>query len=62
MIELDGAVHLDFAQQNYDLDRTEILESLGLKVIRFENKLVFDNLSEVLEEIINHFKTTSSSE
>jgi len=62
IVELDGAVHLDFAQQNYDLKRTEILENLGLKVIRFENRLVFENLSEVLEEIINHFKTTSSSE
>lgn len=62
IVKLDGAVHLDFAQQNYDLKRTEILENLGLKVIRFENRLVFENLSEVLEEIINHFKTTSSSE
>ena len=62
IIELDGAVHLNFAQQNYDFERTEILENLGLKVIRFENRLVFEDLSEVLEEIINHFKTTSSSE
>ncbi|WP_347923407.1 endonuclease domain-containing protein [Pontimicrobium sp. SW4] len=62
IVELDGAVHLDFAQQNYDLERTDILENLGLKVIRFENRLIFENLSEVLEEIICHFKTTSSSE
>ncbi|TJY38178.1 endonuclease domain-containing protein [Pontimicrobium aquaticum] len=62
IVELDGAVHLDFAQQNYDLERTEILENLGLKVIRFENRLIFEHLSEVLEEIICHFKTTSSSE
>lgn len=60
VIELDGAVHLDFAQQNYDLERTEILENLGLKVIRFENRLVFENLPEVLEEVISHFKTISS--
>ncbi len=62
IVELDGAVHLDFAQQNYDLERTEILENLGLKVIRFENKMIFEKLPEVLEEIINHFKTTSSYE
>ena len=62
IVELDGTVHLDFGQQNYDLERTEILDNLGLKVIRFENRLVFEHLSEVLEEIICHLKTTSSSE
>lgn len=62
IIELDGAVHLDFAQQNYDAGRTEIIEKLGFNILRFENKLIFENLPYVLEEIINHFKTTSSSE
>lgn len=55
IIELDGAVHLDFAQQNYDNERTEILQELGFTIIRFENKLVFENLPWVLEEISNHF-------
>tara|TARA_R110002050_G_scaffold157464_1_gene286074 strand:+ start:26966 stop:27325 length:360 start_codon:yes stop_codon:yes gene_type:complete len=56
IVELDGAIHLDFAQQNYDYERTLILEALGFKVIRFENKLVFENLPEVLNEIENNFK------
>ena len=56
IIELDGAYHLDFAQQNYDLERTERLEFLGFKVIRFENKLVFEDIEFVLEEISSHFK------
>ncbi len=56
IIELDGAYHLDFAQQNYDYERTQILENLGFKVIRFENKLVFENLTEVLEEISSYFR------
>lgn len=56
IVELDGAVHLDFAQQNYDHERTQILEGLDFKVIRFENKLIFENLPEVLENIASHFK------
>ena len=56
IIELDGAYHLDFAQQNYDLVRTNRLESLGFKLIRFENKLVFEDLEFVLDEISSHFK------
>lgn len=55
IIELDGSYHLDFAQQNYDLERTTRLESLGFKRVRFENKLIFENLSFVLEEIASHF-------
>lgn len=56
IIELDGAVHLDFAQQNYDNERTQILQDLGFKILRFENKMIFENLSEVLEEISSAFK------
>ncbi|RZN83630.1 MAG: DUF559 domain-containing protein [Winogradskyella sp.] len=56
IIELDGAVHLDFAQQNYDNERTLRLKELGFTVIRFENKAVFEYLDMVLEEIKQHFK------
>ncbi|WP_341215301.1 DUF559 domain-containing protein [uncultured Wocania sp.] len=56
IIELDGAIHLDFAQQNYDYERTQNLENLGFKVLRFENKLIFENITNVLEEISCHFK------
>ncbi|WP_248724323.1 endonuclease domain-containing protein [Seonamhaeicola sp. ML3] len=56
IIELDGAVHLDFAQQNYDLERTRRLEYLGFKVIRFENKMIFEDLAFVLQEISHSFR------
>ncbi|WP_445732245.1 endonuclease domain-containing protein [Mariniflexile sp.] len=56
IVELDGAYHLDFAQQNYDYERTLVLESLGFKIVRFENKLVFENLAGVLEEIRKCFR------
>ena len=56
IVELDGAVHLDFAQQNYDEERIKKLEALGFKVIRFENKLIFERLDDVLDEICSNFK------
>ncbi len=56
IVELDGAVHLDFAQQNYDEERTQNLEKLGFTVIRFENKLVFEDKERVLNEISSYFK------
>ena len=35
----------------YEADRTKYLESCGIRVKRFENKVVFDNLEAVLETI-----------
>ena len=56
IVELDGAVHLDFAIQNKDYERQQQLEALGFKVLRFENKEVFENLDIVLNEIKENFK------
>ncbi|GLU43883.1 endonuclease domain-containing protein [Allomuricauda sp. NBRC 101325] len=55
VIELDGAVHNTPQAQEYDAKRTKILNELGYTVIRFENKMVFENLESVLSEIASHF-------
>lgn len=55
IIELDGEVHFDEEAKKYDAERTKYLESLGLKVIRFENQEVIYNLDKVLKEISKHF-------
>ncbi len=49
VIEVDGESHN--RQQEYDALRTEFLESLGLRVIRFKNEDVYQNLDGVLEMI-----------
>ena len=54
IIELDGEIHNNISQQNYDFERTKKLEALGFKVIRYENKQVFENLEQVLEDINTH--------
>ncbi|WP_299312387.1 endonuclease domain-containing protein [uncultured Aquimarina sp.] len=45
IIELDGEIHNKPEVHDNDQKRTEYLESLGFIVIRFENKMVFDNLT-----------------
>ena len=52
-IEIDGESHLDPEQQKYDATRTEFLEDLGYKVIRFTNNDVRYTLDAVATEIIN---------
>ena len=54
IIELDGQGHNSYAQADYDNERDAYLNNLGLTVLRFENKLVFDHPEYVLEEIKKH--------
>jgi len=49
VVELDGKQHEWFA--DYDSGRTEILERLGIRVIRFTNDEVCNDLDAVLARI-----------
>jgi len=56
VIELDWETHyVDWAQE-YDSERTEILEGYWLKVIRFTNQEVYTNFEGVCEIIFNYIK------
>jgi very-short-patch-repair endonuclease len=52
LIEIDGESHLLADQLEYDTARTEYLEELGFKVIRFTNNDVRYNLNSVVDEIL----------
>ena len=49
VIEIDGHSHEDTS--DYDARRTEILESMNLRVIRFTNQQVMTNLAGVIDQI-----------
>ena len=56
VIELDGKHHLnDQSVIAYDKKRTAFFNKRGLKVIRFENMLVIEQSSYVLNEISKAF-------
>jgi len=58
IIELDGSIHnLQEIAQN-DIERQANLELDGLRVIRFTNDQVFNNLNKVLEDITKQIKST----
>lgn len=57
VIELDGQYHTNPTAEGKDAVRTKRLEELNMKVLRFENRSVFDNLDWVLEEIKRNFKS-----
>ena len=54
-VELDGATHYNEDAYASDQRRTAYLNDLGIKVIRFENCEVYDNMPEVLERIKMEF-------
>jgi very-short-patch-repair endonuclease len=49
VLEIDGESHL--ANEEYDKKRSQWLESQGIKVLRFWNNQIFDDLDSVLEMI-----------
>ena len=51
VIELDGSVHDLEDQKERDVGREAMLKDLGLKVIRFSNTKVKNNLNQVLTNI-----------
>ena len=53
IVELDGEVHK--YQKEYDEEREKVLQKTGNKILRFENKMVFENLPSVLQEIKENF-------
>jgi very-short-patch-repair endonuclease len=50
-IELDGQGHFAINADLYEAERTEYLGSCGIRILRFENKVIFNNLEAVLEAI-----------
>jgi very-short-patch-repair endonuclease len=51
VVEIDGKSHDETEQIQYDRDRTLAIESFGIKVIRFKNSEVKNNLNHVLSTI-----------
>ena len=50
VIEIDGSVHL--AQKEYDVIRDKFMNDFNIKVLRFTNDEIKNNLKEVLSKIL----------
>jgi very-short-patch-repair endonuclease len=58
-VEVDGGVHQNLEAKEYDKDRDKYLQSGEIKVIRFWNFEVVENLQKVLKEISESAKERS---
>ena len=59
IIELDGEVHNHPQAEKKDDHRDKELEALGFTILRFENKMVFENLEHIFEWIRDVVKDKS---
>lgn len=50
-VELDGFYHFTEDGLERDIKRDKFLHEKGIEVIRFENKVVFENMSGLLEVV-----------
>jgi very-short-patch-repair endonuclease len=53
IVEVDGGYHQANEQVKYDKERTEALEILGYREIRFKNEAVINNIDDVTRMILN---------
>jgi very-short-patch-repair endonuclease len=51
IIEAEGEIHLNDQTQEYDVGRTGELEKYGIKVLRFTNDQVINNVDLVIKQI-----------
>jgi len=61
-IELDGGHHSELCQIEYDADRTAFIEANEIRVIRFWNNEIFENLEGVMNrllEIVGEYNSPS---
>ena len=54
VVEVDGGYHDAIRQQYHDKLRTDEIERLGFRLIRFTNEEVMTNINNVLETIKNN--------
>lgn len=60
VIELDGGVHFTAQARVYDAERSRYIEAQGVKVIRFTNDQIHENLSGVLEEVLREIRARAA--
>ncbi|MCR5889821.1 UvrD-helicase domain-containing protein [Hymenobacter sp. J193] len=62
VVEIDGEVHGDHEQAEYDAGRTHELEGLGYRIIRFTNEQVLHQLPNVLDTLHQALNKPNPSE
>ena len=55
-IEIDGATHSTKLEREKDLKRQQYIESLNIKLLRYNNSDVYSHIEKILVNILNNIK------
>ncbi|MBC8083738.1 MAG: phosphoribosylformylglycinamidine synthase subunit PurQ [Hymenobacter sp.] len=61
IVEVDGEIHAEPSEAEYDAGRTHALEALGYKMLRFSNAEVLNHMDKVLAAISDHLTQTNQT-
>ena len=56
VLELDGGQHYNLAGKEKDRERDNYMKNQGVKVLRFSDREVFENIDGILETIWNYLQ------
>ena len=59
-IEVDGEIHLKEEIREHDDGRAHDIEKLGIKILRFTNKEIFDNIEFVKNRILKEINSVQA--
>lgn len=51
IVEIDGDSHFTEQAEAYDVERSQILESLWCKIVRFTNQEIYENFDNVVKNL-----------
>lgn len=51
VIELDGGVHDGLEQKEHDLNRDQVIQEFGIRILRFKNEEIITDVGEVIGKI-----------
>ncbi|MGK0366354.1 MAG: very-short-patch-repair endonuclease [Saprospiraceae bacterium] len=57
-IEIDGEIHKENDNEEYDALRTKMLKEEGIQEMRFTNQEILNNIEEVTQRILQKLKDT----
>jgi imidazole glycerol-phosphate synthase subunit HisF len=62
VIELDGSIHDQRGQREYDENREFELKEFGINILRFSNEDVFNRIDDVLDKINEYIKSRDAGD
>jgi very-short-patch-repair endonuclease len=59
-IEIDGSIHLEKEVSEYDVGRTHDIEKFGIKILRFTNDEVLNDINAVINKTLDVISSLAS--